>query len=95
MSIPWKPLVQKSMPSLLSWGRRSAKLGTNPRASCTRERAGMVAAGPVHKAAGLVTRRTRGSAPGVAQGHLYLQSRFSNPAGGNWGWWSRSRTMRV
>lgn len=76
MSIPWKPLVQKAMLSLYSWGRRSAKLGTNPRASCAWKHAGMVTAGPVHEAAGLKPAGTRGSAPGVALGHLCARSHW-------------------
>lgn len=76
MSSPWKPLVQKAMLSLYSWGRTSAKLGTNPRASCTWKHAGMVTAGPVHEAAGLESAGTRGSAPSGALGHLCPRSHW-------------------
>lgn len=43
MSLPWKPLVQKAMPSLYSWGRRRRMLGMKPRASYTWKHPGMVA----------------------------------------------------
>lgn len=43
MSLPWKPLVQKVMPSASSWRRRSGKLGMKPRALCAWKHPGMVA----------------------------------------------------
>lgn len=67
MSLPWKPLVQKAMPSLYSWGRRRGKLGMKPRASCTWKHPGTVAK---QKPAGFVTLGDTLPAPGVGLGQL-------------------------